>query len=203
MNTSSLSETVSTASKKPDILLVVLLALSLSLNVYLGLKIKRQKSPPSGPENSITLSPGMSVAPVKAITLGGPQETISYASKPTVLYVFSPQCGWCERNTQNINAIAKLKGDSFWFIGISLSDQNLAKYLDSDGLNFPVYKNPTPDTVRLLGLSSTPQTIIVSPEGRVVQNWIGAFGSKLQSQVEGYFNVSLPGLTADRNQPRP
>lgn len=46
----------------------------------------------------------------------------------------------------------------------------------------------------MLGLGATPQTV-VSREGRVVKNWIGAFGPNSQADVEEFFGVQLPGLT--------
>jgi hypothetical protein len=42
--------------------------------------------------------------------------------------------------------------------------------------------------------SGTPETIIISPEGRVVRAWPGAYTGQFQHEVENFFNVSLPGL---------
>jgi peroxiredoxin len=132
--------------------------------------------------------------------MGKRQETIGYADsdKPTVLYVFSPSCVWCERNTQNINLIADLKRESFRFIGLSLSDDGLQDYVGSHHFNFPVYAGVTPESAQMLGLGSTPQTIVISPDGRIQQNWVGAYASSIRPQVEGFFNVRLPGLTAPK-----
>src|SRR5881409_3609007 len=46
---------------------------------------------------------------------------------------------------------------------------------------------------RRLGLGHTPQTIVVSKEGKVHRNWIGAF-IQSRSDVEQFFGVRLPGL---------
>lgn len=152
-------------------------------------------------QNSIELSRGMTIQPITVMSLSGRQETITYAdySKPTVFYIFSPTCHWCERNIQNINALVSLKGESFRFIGLSLADDGLTEYVESHRFSFPIYKSLTPDTIRMLGLAGTPQTIIISPEGRVLENWVGAFGERLEPQVEEYFKVRLPGLTAEKN----
>jgi hypothetical protein len=196
----SLSKILLNPTKKNDVFLLVLLAASLSLNVYLGWSVKRLSSAPSAkPADAVKLSPGTPVEPIAAVSLsGGRQETISYSDgdKPTVFYVFSPTCVWCERNSRNINAIADLKGGDFRFIGLSLADDGLQEYVESHHLNFPVYKSLTPETVQTLGLGSTPQTIVISPDGHVRQNWVGAYGAAIQPQVEGFFNVRLPGLAA-------
>jgi hypothetical protein len=47
-----------------------------------------------------------------------------------------------------------------------------------------------------LGLGSTPQTIVISPEGRVLKNWTGSYGEQVQAELEEYFQIRLPGLTA-------
>lgn len=47
------------------------------------------------------------------------------------------------------------------------------------------------------GLGSTPQIIIVSPDGKVLQNWVGAYTGVEQAEVEKFFGVTLPRLTAE------
>lgn len=193
----SLSATLVNKSKKNDIFLLVILIASLSLNVYLGWKVKRSTDTPPASQNTVKLSPGMSVQPITAMNLGGKQETISYAEhgKPTVIYVFTPSCTWCDRNNPNINTIVGLKRESFRFIGLSLADDGLSGYVESHDLKFPVYKSLAPESIEMLGLGSTPQTIVISADGRVIKNWVGAFGGGLQPQVEEFFGVQLPGLT--------
>lgn len=188
-----------TRAGRNDAFLLVLLAASLSLNVYLGWSVKRLKGVAAvRPPETVVLTPGVTVGPVSAVSLSGKrQETIGYAEtdKPTVFYVFSPSCVWCERNTQNINLVADQTRDSFRFIGLSLSDDGLQEYVTSHRFNFPVYTGVAPESAQMLGLGSTPQTIVISPDGRVQQNWVGAYASMTQPQVEGFFNVRLPGLT--------
>ena len=187
--------------KKNDLFLVALLIVSLSLNVYLGWRLKRSKSPSAGPQKAVKLLPGMAVQPIIAAGLDGKQETITYAAdgKPTVIYVFTPTCPWCERNSGNINTLVGLKGQSYRFIGLSLDNEGLSKYVESHQLSFPVYTNLTSESIEMLGLGSTPQMIVVSAEGRVIKNWVGAFGGAVQPQVEDFFNVQLPGLLPQKN----
>ncbi len=184
--------------KKNDVFLVVLLMGSLSLNVYLGWKVKQSRRSFPEPQNSVKLLPGATVQPVTATSLSGKIETFNYADsgKPTVFYVFSPSCIWCERNNQNINAIARLKGESFRFVGLSLGNDGLPNYAESHQVGFPIYKSLKPESVEMLGLGPTPQTIVISPDGHVLKNWVGAFSGAIQPQVEEFFNVRLPGLVA-------
>jgi hypothetical protein len=85
--------------------------------------------------------------------------------------------------------------NSFRFIGLTLSDQNLATYLESHQLDFPIYKTVAPESIEMLGLASTPQTIVIRSDGKVLKNWVGAFTGRVQPEIEQFFNVRLPGLT--------
>lgn len=59
----------------------------------------------------------------------------------------------------------------------------------------PVYKDLTELSKLTYKLGATPQTIVVSPEGKVIKNWMGAYSGDKAREVEEYFNVRLPGLT--------
>jgi hypothetical protein len=152
-------------AKKMDFLLLALLLASLTLNVYLGWHAASLKNAPAKQPNPSELAPGMMVQPITVSDLNGNQERLSFNDdgRPTVLYVLSPSCKWCERNMQNIKMLTGPKGESFRFIGLSLNEKNLKEYVDANNLTFPIYKNPTSDSIRALGLKSTPQTIIISP----------------------------------------
>jgi hypothetical protein len=140
-------------------------------------------------------SKALAVPSIKAKDLNGKDVIITFKQvrKPTVLYIFTHTCRWCDRNWQSINTLAKLSGKSYRFIGLSLVDDGLNNYLTTHKLDFPVYTKLSPDSVSALGLGSTPQTIIISPEGRSLKNWLGAYGTSLRSEIESYFRVKLPG----------
>jgi peroxiredoxin len=171
-----------------------LLVLSLCLNVYLGWKVKH----PSVPGNTAKLSPGMKVDPVTALGQDGKPLTISYngSDKPTVFYVITPSCIWCRRNQANINKVADTEVNDFRFIGLSLAEPGLKEYLAKHHLEFPVYAGVTTETIKSLGLGSTPQTIVVSPDGKVLRVWMGAYVDEIRPEVEAYFGIQLPGLTS-------
>jgi hypothetical protein len=184
-------------SKRTDVFLLLLLLASLSLNVYLGWRVKQLNATAGGPENTFRLAPGMKVDPITAVDVDGTLHTISYetTAKPTVFYVLSPGCVWCERNQANIDRLAELRGNDFRFIGLSLVEPGLREYVQGHHLNFPMYTRLTPEAIQSLGLGSTPQTIVISPEGRVLKNWTGAY-ERAQPEVEAYFGVQLPGVTS-------
>lgn len=182
-------------SKRADGLLLLLLLGSLALNVYLGWRVKQA---PARLSDRINLAPGTKAAAVTATDAEGRQQTISYndTNKPTVLYVLSPSCIWCERNRKNIEELTKAKANDFRFVGLSLSQESLKEYLAGHHLEFPVYSQPKPETVQALGLGGTPQTFVISTEGVVLKNWSGAYREQTLREVQDYFHVQLPGLIA-------
>lgn len=176
---------------------MVLLVISLCLNVYLGWKVKL------GNVQAITpkLSLGMKVDPVTALGHDGKPFTISYngSDKPTVFYVITPSCIWCKRNQANINKVADTKANDFRFIGLSLAEPGLKEYVEDHHLKFPMHTGLTRETIQSLGLGSTPQTIVVSPEGKILKVWMGAYDEEVRSEVEAFLGVQLPGLTSLNN----
>jgi hypothetical protein len=187
-------------TKRTDGFLLLILVASLSLNVYLGWRVSQGKTTATKP-NAFSVSPGSKVDPVTAFGLDGKKLTISYEAtdKPTVFFVLSPTCVWCDRNNANFLKLNELKGNDFRFIGLSLAEPGLAEYVKAHHLNCPVYTGLSPETVKALGLGSTPQTLVISPEGRVLKNWTGAYIDRLRPEVEAYFGVTLPGLTSGSN----
>ena len=125
---------------------------------------------------------------------GGREVTIRFASQqlPIVLYVFSPSCKWCIYNSTLVNATARQTTGRFVFIGVSLSEGGLAEFTKEYHLEFPVYSSLPDSLVNTLKLGRTPQTIVVSPSGFVVENWVGAYTGITKVQAEKYFAIRIP-----------
>ena len=181
---------------RPDAFLLLLLVASLSLNVYLGWKVKQG----GVKRDTAKAVSGMKLDPITAVDLDGKPFTIAYngINKPTVFYVITPSCIWCRRNQANVNKLAEAKANDFRFVGISLAESGLKEYVEEHHLRFPVYARLPAETVESLGLGSTPQTIVVSPEGEILKVWNGAYIEDLRPEVEAYFGIQLPGLTVGR-----
>jgi peroxiredoxin len=183
---------------RPDsVLLLVLLAASLGLNVFQGVRFAGhthsfgpQTTPPMPP-----LASGATAPPMSVQTLDGRQVRITYgeAARPTVLYVFKPSCAWCERNLQNLRHLVSERSDKFQFIGLSLEPDGLISYVRDSGLNFPVYLRPTDETIKEYRLGNVPHTLVMSETGVVLKNWAGAYGT-IGPDVEAFFRIKLPGL---------
>jgi len=171
------------------------LVVSVAINVMLAHRL-RQFNSVLGRSPDRVLKIGTTVPPIVAKRLDGHPGVISYqgAEQSTVLYVFTPPCSWCARNVDNLKALLDKEGSHYRFIGLSLSEQTLPEYIAKNDLKLPVYSTLSPETVKTYKLGSTPQTIVISPEGRVLADWAGAYVGDQKSQVEAFFHVRLPGL---------
>lgn len=186
---SALSSFVAKAVGSDSVIVFFVLGLSLTLNVYLGIKLRSDGSVP-------VVSIGERLPALLLRDLEGAEASLSYGSgEPgrTVLYVVSPDCSWCERNRENIKTVFEAKRSDYRFVGLSLSDTRLREYWAGTQLAFPVLTGLTRPAVSAYKLSATPETIVVE-KGAVSAVWVGAYIGSVAAEVERYFGVKLPGL---------
>ena len=190
------SRSLDLGSRKPIVGLTIVLLLSVALNVVLAKRVRSLTHERLARIAEYRLKVGATVVPIEAKRLDGERVVVSYqdSSQPTVLYIFTPSCPWCSRNIDNFKTLVDKDSDGYRFIGISLSEQRLMEYVTKNALKLPVYSRLSPDTVKAYKLGSTPQTIVISPEGKVLQNWSGAYVGQQAAQIEAFFHVTLPGL---------
>jgi hypothetical protein len=132
--------------------------------------------------------------PLPAKSLSGEARSVEFAgAQPTVLYYFSPNCHWCERNWSNVRTLAAQTRNRYRFIGISTTDQ-VSAYLAERDLSFETVTGIPESVLRRYGIGGTPRTIVISQQGRVLGDWLGAYSTATQLAVERFFGVSLPGL---------
>jgi peroxiredoxin len=179
-------------SRSDVTVLLILLVGSLGFNIFLGHDNIRLR----GGNELPALTAGQPVPALQVKTVQGIAETIDYTdtAKPTVLYVFLTTCPWCMKNLENIRTLSAQKGDAFRFVGISLDTDGLDAYITDNKLNFPVYTDPDKQATTAYGLGAVPQTIVISPDGKVLQEWRGAYDRNLRKEVEDFFQLQLPGL---------
>jgi len=170
---------------------VGVLGLSLAINVYLGYRLDATPAV----RTVAHVKAGESFPRLSAEGPRGERVNIDWPSSgnETVLYIFSPSCIWCARNLNNIKAIVAARGLSYRFIGVSLTRTGLPEYLAKNSLPFPVYSIDAA-TAKTAKLGGTPETIVISRDGRVQRDISGAFTGISQQQAESLFKLHLPGL---------
>jgi peroxiredoxin len=173
-----------------DGVLLAILIGSLGINVYFGIRKQPQVVQSSRPE---ALAVGTQAPSFEGQTLDGAATKIDYArnQQGTLLYVFSPTCVWCERNLANITAIVKARPDVH-VVGVALGPPLDAK--DAAKLPFAAILRPVMETAREYKLGGTPTTILISPSGKVLKVWPGAYTGPVAADVSKALAVTLPGL---------
>lgn len=133
---------------------------------------------------------------IKARTLEDKEILISYndVKKSTILYVFSPSCSWCSRNWKNVTTLANSAIKTHRFIGLALSEYNLQEHIRANQIDFPVYKQLSDEVIGKLELGLTPRTLVISPQGKIIKNWVGAYSGAAQQEIEAFFSIKLPGM---------
>lgn len=173
----------------------VLLCISVIMNIGLARRVSTLKAAIEQVKSEGRLQIGANVPAVEGRPVGGLQGRLSYSEVniPTVLYVFTPQCGWCKKNLDNLRALIDESGPRYRVVGLSLSSQDLGEYLEKEHLRMPVYTDISEDTKRIYKLGGTPATIVVSPESTVLRVWVGAYTNDNRQEIEQYLSIRLPG----------
>lgn len=177
-------------------LLTALLVCSVILNVLLAREIEHLRYIEASLKAEAMLQSDTNVPVIEARSLDGKMVSFSYGDSelPSVIYVLSPTCSWCLKNQSNVEAVAKSVDGRYRFIAVSLEPDGLEKYVKDRQITFPVYSHLSAEVIAAYKMGGTPQTIVVSPQGKVLKNWTGAYGGTVQREVEDYLGVRLPGL---------
>jgi peroxiredoxin len=177
----------------------IVCALSILANALLVTSIVRLDRRLPSTANKPKLERGMLMPPLEAVDLNG--RTVSIAmnqGRPTLLYVFGVDCVWSTRNVTNIRALTTAVRDQYAIVGIALDDlplDRLKAYVDEQRLGFDVYSHVPSALAASYALRSSPQTLIIGPDGRLEERWVGAYQFGVQRTVETRFAIALPGLS--------
>lgn len=150
------------------------------------------------------LARGTMVPPLRLTSHTGTTADLFDAAShtPTIVYYFAGACRWCERNWDNAVALERATRGRYRFIAVAAKGEDVTPVASGHALEFDLYPSIDGAQRRALGLTGTPQVVVLSPEGRVLDGWVGAFSGRTLQNVEGYFGVKLPGLT-ERGNDRP
>jgi|SRR5437867_1029126 len=182
-----------------SIFLLSVLSASLFLNVALGLKLRGSQPI----VRSLGVREHVSLRSIPAVDTNGRNVMITFDDpRRTVLYVLSPSCHWCARNSANITSLSQAKSHEYRFIGLSNTETDFRQHVAATPFSFPLFAvnskqlQQSADLTFLeqLDLTVTPQTIVIGPGGIVEKVWVGAFDRRKQNEVERFFGVSLSGL---------
>jgi peroxiredoxin len=182
-------------------LLIILLTCSVVVNLLLGIRLSRLNSlvVSLATQSTNGLDVGATVPPIEARPLNGLPGKIEFgkASVPTVVYVFRPDCVWCARNLSNLRGLIASSGARYKIVGLSLPSESpgkdLTSYVEETRLKFSIYTDISAATMAAYHLGATPQTIVISPQSKVLKVWTGAYQGPILEDVQSYLRIKLPG----------
>jgi thioredoxin-related protein len=167
---------------------LIALIVAVATNVAIGLTLKdrldRLRPAPA-------VEPGSLLTEITGTDVAGKNRTVQLAGmRPTILYVSRRGCGWCERNHRNLKAIGLQASARFRILELSPAGIG-----PSGSPAFGVERlGVSEDLLQRIGARGTPYMVLLSPEGRVIDSWIGAFGPRTAPSVARTLQVELPGL---------
>ncbi len=178
-------------------LLLGLLVASLAFNAVLSVQLwRRPAAKPIASDSMI----GRRAPEIYGHALGDARVRLATFTRPTVVYVISPGCGWCARNTANITALWQRRSNDHDFVGLSLKEDGLLDYLAKNPLPFSVAV-ADPETIVAWELGVTPSTLLISNDRMVLKEWNGAWDRAVPT-IERLFAVKLPGIQPENRVPR-
>jgi peroxiredoxin len=179
--------------------MIALLILSACINIALAHKVKSQQMIISDIKTDNRLRAGAIVSAIEGKNPEGELIKVDFAgkNKPTIVYVFTPGCAWCKRNLNNMKMLRQKTAAEYEFIGVSLAANGVAEYVKQHSIDYPVITDISPALRSEYKMGGTPTTLLISNDSRVLKVWTGAYDGALLSEIDRYFNLKLPGLSAE------
>jgi hypothetical protein len=110
--------------------------------------------------------------------------------RPTLVYVSRQGCGWCQRNERNMHAIGLQASTRYRILELSPEGPG-----PSGEKAYGVERlTVSEEVLQRIGARGTPYTVLLSPDGRVMETWFGAFGQRTAPSIARALAVELPGL---------
>jgi hypothetical protein len=91
--------------------------------------------------------------------------------------------------------LAAAGGDRFRFVAVT-AERDVRGFAAARGFGFEILQRIPEEARRAFGFRGTPHTVVVSSQGLITHEWVGAYNKDHRRQIERLFDVPLPGLEA-------
>ena len=175
-----------------------LLVASLGLNVAQGQKLRAL-----GRGGEASLPIGSRVPPIDLASAEGESRRIAYTpdALPTIVYFFSPRCGWCKRNWDSLATLERATRGRYRLLAVTTADPDANRDL-ARALPVSAGWRMSERSRHAYRFSGTPHTLVVSADGRVAGSWAGAYTGTTKEQVERFFQTRLPDIQRSHGDDR-
>ena len=185
------------------VLAITMLIISVAFNVFLSYELVRSKSETELYKENRKLTMGEEAPTLFAHDRDGRETSVDFKSVhlPTVLYLESATCHWCQQNSANLEQLQRQSVGKYNLVRLLLED---AKQIDQnqgfdEDSNTRIMFHPTVESKLALDLTSTPTTILISIDGKIQKVWKGAYVTDKKNEVEYALGIKLPGLKESPN----
>lgn len=129
----------------------------------------------------------------------GPQSTADLAAEGAVLAFLTTRCPYCERTLPLWSDLqGRLEKSGIPFVAISLDPPAATRqYAALHDIEWPMWTVTDPDEIPRLEVNSVPYTVVVSPEGRVSDVWLGALLEADLEAIGEAVEAKIPGVVRD------
>jgi thiol-disulfide isomerase/thioredoxin len=146
------------------------------------------------PKEAPLLAEGRAVPPELLALISGEGEAArSWGGKVLVLNIWATWCGPCRTEMPSLNRLwGLLDPRKFAVVGISIDvDARLvSEFLLQNGIGYSNFLDPAGKVVRQLGVKAYPETLVISPDRRVlrrVTGWHDWSTPEMVSLIEGLY----------------
>jgi thiol-disulfide isomerase/thioredoxin len=175
-----------------DWALVLMLAVSLSGNAFLGYRLSAANKGLPSTQSTIR---GSTVTSIEGTGEDGARRIVSLVGepRPAVIFVYSPTCVWCRQTWPMFRQLAMQARGRYRFVTLSVGDGPV--FSDASVL---ALSKPSGPNVRALLSGSVPLTVVVSTDGKVVESWVGGYAGPVGVLIGRYFGIPITkSSTAD------
>jgi peroxiredoxin len=113
--------------------------------------------------------------------------------RKTILFVFSPRCIFCLKIMPEWQELIQgLNKDAFRMVGVTTLIEGTREYAAEHGLSaMPILAVPDPDVEDAYHFARTPQTILISPDGKIEKVWLGPIEKERIGEIEQALGVKF------------
>lgn len=180
-------------------LFVLALFGSISLNLVLANRLRVANAlivAPAGLISGDSIREGLKVTDLQ----GSKRLLKPSPTKPTLLYVFSPLCRYCEANEAAIQSLIHQTDRRVTPVLLALTSSNLNDYIKRHKIQVPVYL-ASGESIQRYRFWATPECVLINTSGVVEHVWNGQFTLEQTRSIEQHFGVVLPHFTIGPSVP--
>lgn len=138
---------------------------------------------------------GSNVPALEGVDPTGNRITLSYGqdARPTLLLVFSTKCGACTVNWHTwdsvVHAVDKTK---FRVVYVDVFSPLTGEYVREYGIsNSIVFAETDPKSIVAYNLQLTPETLLVSPQAKIENVWLGVLEGEELASLEKALRIGI------------